>query len=385
MQKPRLRIALGLSGGVDSAVAAYLLQKEGHSLTAVYLDCWNSPGCRAETDRQDALKVAIQLNIPFQVLDFQQAYQEKVMAYLLEEYRASRTPNPDVLCNQVIKFGLFFEWAKQQGFESVATGHYAQINRDLNQHPLLVAGHDIKKDQSYFLHHLTSDQLQHILFPIGSLTKKEVRKIALQAKLPVATKKDSMGICFVGKMNMRNFLENKLGTNPGKIVNTTGEEIGEHLGLWFYTIGQRHGFQLDSQKVKQYTDWYDSQGNLPPLFVIRKETESNQLVIGRKLSSLVKTWQIHALHRIDSDFIWSQYQLLVKVRNTGQLLPCQLKQQSSNQWQVEVGDPVAGIAPGQFSVFYVSESQLRNQTPSISSNNSYLKPPFICLGGGVIL
>ncbi|MBD3250719.1 MAG: tRNA 2-thiouridine(34) synthase MnmA, partial [Candidatus Pacebacteria bacterium] len=316
------RVALGLSGGVDSALAAHLLQKQEHNVTAVYLECWNQPGCRAEQDRQDALKVALQLDIPFKVLDFKQEYQNQVMVYFVKEYQAGRTPNPDVLCNQVVKFGLFYDWAKKEGFDAIATGHYAQIGpcslKNQSLEPALLSAVDLHKDQTYFLHQIKQKQLKHVLFPIGHLTKKQVRQKAKQLELPVWDKKDSVGICFVGEINVAQFLKKKLGENPGEVVDENGNVVGEHKGLWFYTLGQRKGFRVKTKAVAQKTNLVGDGDNLPPLYVIGKKPDQNQLVIGTKPQTKKGQFQVSNLSWIYPGFSPEGVGLKVRIRHTGE-------------------------------------------------------------------
>src|SRR5258708_33011389 len=215
------KVAFGMSGGVDSSLSLSLLKEQGYDVTGVFLECWRAPGCRAEEDRKDALAVALQLEIPFKVLDFKDAYKERVVEYFFREYEAGRTPNPDVLCNKEIKFGLFYDWAIKEGFDYVATGHYAQsIDGKLTQ------SKDAWKDQTYFLYRLRAEQLPHVLFPIVHLTKQEVRILAKEKNIPVASKPDSQGICFIGDINVHNFLKERLGERPGDVVDTRGRKIG---------------------------------------------------------------------------------------------------------------------------------------------------------------
>lgn len=372
--KQQKKVALGLSGGVDSAVSAYLLQQQGYDLTAVYIECWNTPGCRAEQDRKDALQVALQLKIPFRVLDFKSEYKEKVMSYFLEEYRSGKTPNPDVLCNQVIKFGMFYDWAMKNGFDAIATGHYAQIGFNLDNKPVLLTSKDLHKDQTYFLHQLKQEQLKHIAFPIGHLTKSEVREIAQKNQLPVALKKDSVGICFVGDIDVAKFLKDNLGENPGDVVTPDKQVVGDHKGLWFYTVGQRKGFTVNKKAIQKYTTWLDKNEDLPPLFVINKDQKTNQLVVGPEQKTFMKSWRVHSPHWIDKDLDWQHLSFLVRIRHTGEMVECKLQKISEDEWQVTTQKPIQGIAPGQFSVFYEKIITTRR------SNSQ-----FICLGGGAII
>ena len=267
------RVLVAMSGGVDSSVAAALLQKaslpahpaggpagrQGYSVEGAYMQCWTEgPYCSTEIDRADALRVAAQLGIPFHVFDFEGQYKDAVLDYFFSEYEAGRTPNPDVACNREIKFGIFLKKALEMGFDYIATGHYARVEKSKFQNPnskkedrevwnyRLLKGVDPDKDQSYFLYTLGQEQLKHTLFPIGEYYKKEVRQIAASLGLPIADKKDSQGICFIGPVNVRDFLRQNLKRRAGNIVTSGGEVLGEHDGLAFYTIGQREGLRINS-------------------------------------------------------------------------------------------------------------------------------------------
>jgi tRNA-uridine 2-sulfurtransferase len=350
------KVALGMSGGVDSSLSAVLLQEAGYEVTGVFLECWRAPGCRAEEDRKDALALALSLGIPFQVLDFKDTYKQKVVEYFFDEYEKGRTPNPDVLCNKEIKFGLFYDWAMEQEFDYVATGHYAQI-KEKDGHHLLAMAADAHKDQTYFLYRMRGEQLDHILFPIGHLTKPQVRELAKEKALPVATKPDSQGICFIGEINVHNFLRERLGENPGDVVDTKERVIGRHKGLWFYTIGQRHGFDSSFQLPK------DEQGidkhAIPPFYVIRKDATKNQLVVGFGAETYCDSFDIEDAHWIHQSPVTGGQSLFVRIRHTGKLIPCRLEDGK----HVVLREPLQGIASGQSAVFY--------------SNG-------VCLGGGVI-
>lgn len=377
--KPQ-RIALGLSGGVDSAVAAALLQQAGHDVTAVYIECWHELGCRAEQDRKDALSVALQLGLPFQVLDFKTAYSEKVMQYFLDEYQAGRTPNPDVLCNSVIKFGLFYDWALTQGFDAVATGHYAKLGAavvsDQTVACALLTAADSHKDQTYFLHRIRTEQLQHILFPLGDVEKSAVRAMAHTLQLPVADKKDSVGICFVGDINVRAFLHERLGEKPGAIVDKNGLQVGTHKGLWFYTVGQRHGFSIDAHAAKKSALHIDP-NNPQPLYVIEKRAASSELVVGveddTKTTKFTLTDVQLTVACLDLAGLEKCTGLHVRVRHTGELLACSVKKTGDAKLQVTTEKPVFAIAAGQSGVLY-----LANLLEDGREN-----PTMVCLGGGV--
>lgn len=385
-----------MSGGVDSSVCAHLLLEQGYDVTGVYLECWRAPGCRSEEDRKDALKVALELGIPFKVLDFKQEYREKVVEYFFKEYEAGKTPNPDVMCNKEIKFGMFYEWAMQEGFDFVATGHYAKItetnlqeeNTDLS-HVLnkkqLAIPKDEHKDQTYFLYLITQDQINHTLFPLQDFLKSEVRAEAQKRGLHVSAKKDSVGICFIGDINVHSFLQERLGKNPGTVVDTAGNVIGSHKGLWFYTIGQRNGFQINAKTVIKQDDGSTiDKHNIPPFYVIRKNAEKNQLIVGFGAETLTNTFEVRGIHWIvegnenlalsSGRYTDQKNDLFVRIRHTGELLKCELKSSKNTtheQHRAILDKPTKGIAEGQSAVFYKKVA-----TPAGIN--------LICLGGGII-
>lgn len=354
---------LGLSGGVDSAVSAVLLKEAGYQVETVYIECWNEPGCRAEDDRKDALKVALQLDLPFKVLDFKQAYKDKVMGYFLSEYQAGRTPNPDVMCNKIIKFGLFYDWAMENGYAAIATGHYAKTDGKN-----LLIPQDTTKDQTYFLYEIKTEQLPRVIFPLQDLTKKEVRELAVSHNLPVANKKDSVGICFVGDINVPKFLKENLGEKPGKIIDEAGHVLGQHQGLWFHTVGQRHGFTYDKKQYAQLNKNLDK-GDLPALYVIEKKPATNELVIGQKPETLKNSFEIANLHLInvtEAELLNSQ-NLSIRIRNTGERVPC-LIEKKDGSFSIKLKHPTSGVASGQSAVLYLAVAE-----------------QVICAGGGIIL
>jgi len=369
------KVALGMSGGVDSSVCAHLLVEQGYDVTGVYLECWKAPGCRSEEDRADALKVALELGIPFQVLDFKDAYKNKVVEYFFREYEAGRTPNPDVMCNKEIKFGLFYDWALAQGFEFVATGHYAQLTQEADR-TFLTTPVDTHKDQTYFLYLLRQEQLAHILFPLGQLPKSAVRTEAARRQLHVAAKKDSVGICFIGDINVHNFLEERLGKKPGEVIDTAGNVIGQHQGLWFYTIGQRHGFTIQATTLVKQSDGSSvNKHNIPPFYVIGKKPDTNQLIVGFGAETYVDTFEVENLHLIsETNRAQLLKNLFVRIRHTGQLFACQIEEREPNHLKVSLETSIQGVAEGQSAVFY---------TPAVTTASDSPEN-YLCLGGGVI-
>lgn len=264
-----MNVFVGLSGGVDSSVTAAQLQKEKRAIRGVFLKGWypeNIP-CTWKEDRQDAMRVAAHLGIPFSTLDLTKEYKESVIDYLINEYKEGRTPNPDVLCNRDIKFGAFLNWAKANGADKVATGHYARVE-EKDGFFRLYKGKDLKKDQSYFLYALTQNELAHILFPLGDIEdKSKTRTLAKKYSLPVAEKRDSQGLCFIGHVDIESFLREYIPITKGKVLTVDGKEVGEHEGVEVYTLGQRHGFSAKDNE---------------PTYVLAKDLESNTIVVGSK-------------------------------------------------------------------------------------------------------
>jgi tRNA-specific 2-thiouridylase len=266
------RVIVGLSGGVDSSVTAALLKQQGYEVIGVFMKNWSEDlgdyGCTWAEDSEDARRAARHLKIPFYVWNFEREYRDKVVDYFFREYQANRTPNPDVMCNTEIKFKIFLDKALSLGADFVATGHYAQVKREEGgggrEELQLLKGIDPAKDQSYFLYTLNQNQLSRILFPLGGYYKSEVRALARQFGLPNAEKKDSQGICFIGPINVREFLKTQLRATAGKVVTAAGETVGRHEGLPYYTIGQRQGFQA---------------GGRGPYYVIGKDLPGNRLVV----------------------------------------------------------------------------------------------------------
>jgi tRNA-specific 2-thiouridylase len=333
------RVVIGLSGGVDSSVAAALLIEQGYDVAGVYLECYNEPGCRTDQDKADALKVALKLGIPFQVLDFRKEYKEKVVEYFYREYESGRTPNPDVMCNREVKFGIFYDWAMEQKFDYVATGHYARITEGKLQ-----MAKDESKDQSYFLCQIPTDHLSHILFPLGNMLKTEVRAKAQELNLITASKPDSMGICFIGEVNVNELLRKRLGENPGEVVmDFEGRtlKVGSHRGLWFYTIGERKGFELDKLALKKM-GMHPEQ--MAPLYVVGKNKEHNQLIVGERSQTMKSEFNIN----LSTPLEMTSEKLWVRIRNLGELHEVE----SCAEGVAKLRDEIFGVAEGQSCVFY---------------------------------
>lgn len=382
------RVAVGLSGGVDSAVSGLLLRDQGYEVVGVHLYCWpprseyrgqrsvisedeekklrsdwiRKNGCRADEDEQMALKTALELGIKFVKLDFSEEYNKRVVDYFYAEYEAGRTPNPDVLCNSEIKFGLFLDWALKNNFDYIATGHYASLQKletEKTQNLKMMIPKDRHKDQTYFLWKLTQKELNHVLFPLGDLLKSEVRGIAGKNNLSVANRKDSQGICFIGNVEAREFLARRLKKKMGVVRSKRGEIIGEHDGVWFYTIGQRGGWRLNakSQKLEKSKN---QRGDVTPIYyVISKNAAKNELVVGVGEETEFDSFEIAETNWIDlphpSPFLGKERELLVRIRHGGELINGELRmvrQLADGKLGVKLEKGVRGIAPGQSAVFY---------------------------------
>lgn len=332
------KVYVGLSGGVDSSVTAALLLQQGYDVTGVYMKNWSQdlPGfaCPWKQDYQDAKRVAVQLGIPFKMYDFEKQYRQKVVDYMVAEYQAGRTPNPDIMCNQEVKFKLFLETALEDGADLIATGHYARVK---NGQLLTAANKD--KDQTYFLYRVTEAALKKSLMPIGDFaTKTEVRALAEKFGLVTATKKDSQGICFVGKVGIKEFLLHELGPQkPGPIIDDKGKTIGQHDGAIFYTIGQRHGLDV---------------GGGLPYYVVGKDMKKNEVYVTTNLDDS----QLWHKKLTLSDVHWingrpTKTKLQVRTRYRSPLIDCDISH-TKTVTQITLKDEVRAITAGQSAVFY---------------------------------
>lgn len=345
------KIFVGLSGGVDSSVSALLLKEAGHDVIGVFIKVWQPDFlvCDWEKERLDAMRVAAHLGIPFLTFDAEEVYKKEVAEYMIEEYKAGRTPNPDVMCNRHVKFGAFLDFAKASGADMVATGHYAQVvERD--GHFALLRGADEAKDQSYFLWTLTQEQLSHIVFPVGHLEKPAVRAHAARVGLPTATKHDSQGICFLGQVDMEEFLSHYVHTEEGDVYDTEGKVIGTHSGALFYTLGQRHGFSITKADTEKH-----------PYYVVAKDMEKNSITVAitpREVASAVI--ELHGVNIIPERLPVSA--LSAEFRYRQKPFAIEISEERG-VFTVFPKDPVAEPSSGQSCVLYSGDE---------------------CLGGGVV-
>lgn len=345
------KVYVGMSGGVDSSVTAALLIKQGYDVTGVFMKNWaqDLPGfkCPWREDLADAKRVAVQLGIPFKIYDFQKEYRQRVVDYMITEYQAGRTPNPDIMCNQEVKFKLFLETALDDGADLIATGHYAQAEGGR-----LLQAADANKDQTYFLYRVTQEALSKTLFPLGGMTKPEVRERAKGLGLVTAQKKDSVGICFVGEIGIKEFLLNFVETAPGAIIEqASGQTVGQHEGAIFYTIGQRHGLNI---------------GGGLPYYVIGKDMRRNEVYVTTNLDDEALWRSTIALlqpHWINSAPVRGDA-VMVRTRHRAALESCVVESITDEQVIIKARHPIRAVTEGQSAVLYSDD---------------------YCLGGGIIL
>ena len=356
------KVVLGMSGGVDSSVAAILLKEQGYDVIGVFMKNWEEKDdngvCLSEEDYKDVIAVAEQLEIPYYSVNFVKEYWDKVFTYFLNEYKRGRTPNPDVMCNKEIKFRAFLDYAMKIGADYVATGHYARIiheEKDGNIKSVMLRGVDDNKDQTYFLCQLNQEQLEKVLFPLGNYTKPQIREIAEKYNLKTAKKKDSTGICFIGERNFNEFLSKYLPTKKGNIVNTEGKILGRHNGLMYYTIGQRKGIGIGNTK----------EGTGEPWFVVDKDLEKNELVVTQGDNSVLYSKGLIAtdFNFINKDEITFPLNCTVKYRYRQDDSKAVINKLNENEYEVIFDKPQKAVTLGQIVVAYNGEK---------------------CLGGGVI-
>ncbi len=344
------RVILGLSGGVDSAVAAVLLKDEGHDVHALHMTNWEDDDgyCTAAKDLQDARRVCEQLDIPLHHANFARQYRDQVFAYFLDEYRKGRTPNPDVLCNREIKFGVFRDYAKRLGGDLLATGHYARSGI-VDGYGALFKGKDPGKDQSYFLHAVSAEALAETVFPLGDLVKGEVRQIARDRGLPIHDKKDSTGICFIGERPFREFLATYIPANPGPMRTPEGDIMGEHQGLMFYTLGQRQGLMIGGHRDHGEEPWYVVGKDIPGNALIVAQGE-HEMLFSAGLTATDASWIGPA-----PDGLVEGLRCKAKVRYRQADQDCVVTAGDGGTLDVRFDTRQKAVAPGQFVVFYTGD------------------------------
>jgi tRNA-uridine 2-sulfurtransferase len=365
------KVYVGMSGGVDSSVSAALLKKAGYDVTGVFIKVWQPEWfeCTWREDRLDAMRVAAKLDIPFVTLDLEKEYKKEVVDYMIAEYRAGRTPNPDVMCNKYVKFGGFYKWAMAQGADYVATGHYArvgiressmvngQLSKLSTKNYQLLTGFDQNKDQSYFLWTLTADQLAHTLFPVGDMEKPQVRKYAEKFGLATAFKKDSQGLCFIGKVDIKDFLKRYIEPKRGDVLSVDGEVVGFHNGATFFTLGERHGFTITKKGTSD-----DAQ------YVVAKDIDKNTVTVStvsrieKSENSVMKTC-LNMVNIINTLDLKINHPYMARARYRQELVGCKITEYSGETMCLEFDTPQENISPGQSLVFYDGD---------------------VCLGGGII-
>lgn len=354
-------VVIGMSGGVDSAVSAYLLKQQGYNVTGLFMKNWedddDSEYCSSRQDFIDAASAADVIGIDLEAVNFAKEYKERVFSDFLREYSAGRTPNPDVLCNAEIKFKAFLDQAMKMGADHIATGHYAQV-REVDGRFELLRGTDPGKDQSYFLHRLNQAQLSKAVFPVGGMYKRDVRKLAAEIGLPVAAKKDSTGICFIGERPFREFLNRYLPTKPGRIETPDGKVVGKHVGLAFYTIGQRKGIGIGGSRDGNGEPWFVAAKDLKRNVLVVVQGHDDPLLLSSGLSAIHCSWTAGCAPEADSP-------VTVKTRYRAPDGSCRLLASDTEKATCELAfpDPQWAATPGQSAVLYSGD---------------------VCLGGGFI-
>ncbi|MCP9759193.1 tRNA 2-thiouridine(34) synthase MnmA [Aquitalea sp. S1-19] len=353
------RIVVGMSGGVDSSVTAWLLKQQGHEVIGVFMQNWEDDNddefCSIKQDALDAMSVADIVGIDMEIVNFAKEYKDRVFSYFLKEYSAGRTPNPDVLCNAEIKFKAFLDYAMELGADCIATGHYARkLERDGRHY--LMKGVDETKDQSYFLYRLQQSQLAKALFPLGDIRKSEVRRLAEQAGLPTAAKKDSTGICFIGDRPFREFLKRYLPTSPGEMVTPDGKRVGEHEGLMYYTLGQRKGLNIGGSKDSNGEPWFVAGKDIPANRLIVVQGHDHPLLLKKTLTMADLSWTLDGAPEA------GDYQAKTRYRMAD--AACALSPVIDGQTTLAFSQAQWAVTPGQSAVLYDGD---------------------ICLGGGIIM
>lgn len=344
--KKDTKVVVGISGGVDSSVAALLLKEEGYDVVGIFMKNWDDTDengvCTTEEDFEDAVAIANQIGIPYYSINFEKEYYDRVFTYFLDEYKKGRTPNPDIMCNKEIKFKAFLDYAKNLGADYVATGHYARVDRSGDE-TVMLRGLDNNKDQTYFLSQLSQEQIKDVLFPVGELEKPEVRRIAKEHNLATADKKDSTGICFIGERDFNEFLSNYLPAQPGNIVDTYGNIMGKHDGLMYHTIGQRRGLGIGGEGEA----W----------FVCGKDLDKNELIVCQgSTNPLLYSNKLYAseFSTFTNKKIPTQFNCTAKFRYRQKDINAHVKVLEDKKVEVTYDDTKA-VTPGQAAVFYMDE------------------------------